>query len=846
MGHGGNIALMAKEAGVSKDEFIDFSANINPLGPPSSVYSSLVREGERIIHYPEISYSELLGKLAIFFEESAEHITVGNGSNELLFAVLSVLNPTRVVLPVPCYYDYFSAARSIDADISTVFLKREDGFVLEKSLLASSICDGDVIIIGRPNNPTGKSPSKEYIYQLLDRFPKSYFIIDEAFIDLTHRDRNKFERDNLILLRSLTKSFAIPGIRLGALIASSEIVKKIREKIPSWSVNCIAQGIGERLFEDEDYLVRSRELIDLEREYLVAGLKSYPTLEIFPGDANYILVHITNDSMSATFLKEKLLQRGIGIRSCEDYIGLDDSFFRIAIKTRNHNQKLLGAMSEVLVKRKTTIIRKKPSLMFQGTCSDAGKSILTTAFCRILKRHGISVAPFKAQNMSLNSYVTHDGLEMGRAQVTQAFAAKLSPDVRMNPVLLKPNSDTGSQVILKGKSIGNRNTIGYIDYKKIAFEAVKESYDSLSSEYDAIILEGAGSPGEINLKKHDIVNMRMAQYANSPVLLVGDIDRGGVFASFIGTYCTLETWEKELLKGFVVNKFRGDRTLLGDVNKMIRDYTNRDIYGTVDYLKGLFIPDEDSVSFKGKNEFSSNCGELSVGVIDLPHISNATDIDPLIIEPDVNMRKISSIGSLSHLDLVVIPGSKNVIGDLNWIKSQGLDSEIQSYVSEGGTVVGICGGLQILGKMIRDPYQIEGTGNSQEGIGILDGDTTLEEVKTTRLVRGVESESRCDVSGYEIHHGDTSFANTDIWISRSDGAILGVKSQSLNVYATYLHGVFDSDSFRRKFLNEIRVNKFLPVIDELTPYDIEKSIERLADHVEEQFDMNAIYKMMGL
>ena len=392
------------------------------------------------------------------------------------------------------------------------------------------------------------------------------------------------------------------------------------------------------------------------------------------------------------------------MRVCDNFAGLDGRFFRVAVRTAQENGRLCRALRKALGCAGKPAARRTPVIMFQGTGSNAGKSILAAALCRILLQDGVRVAPFKAQNMSLNSFVTRDGGEMGRAQVVQAQACRIDPDVRMNPVLLKPNSDTGSQVIVLGKPIGNMDFWEYTRDRTPPFAAAKESFDSLAAEYDAIVMEGAGSPGEVNLKKRDIVNMNMALYAEAPVLIVGDIDRGGVYASFIGTMEVLSERERALVKGFVVNRFRGQEAFLAEAHEYVLRHTGRPVIGVVPYLRDLGLPEEDSVSFKdGLIDGRVPAGEhVEIAVIDLPHISNFTDFDPLRIEPDVRLRVVRNPAELDTPDAVILPGSKNVIGDLAELQSCGMAQKIGELAREGRTeIIGLCGGLQILGTRDR-------------------------------------------------------------------------------------------------------------------------------------------------
>jgi cobyric acid synthase CobQ len=515
--------------------------------------------------------------------------------------------------------------------------------------------------------------------------------------------------------------------------------------------------------------------------------------------------------------------------------------------------------------------------MFQGTSSNAGKSILSAALCRILLQDGYRVAPFKSQNMSLNSFVTRDGGEMGRAQVVQAQASRLDPDVRMNPILLKPSSDTGAQVIVMGKPVGNMDVNSYIDYKPEAFAAARAAFDSLAEECDAMVLEGAGSPAEVNLKHHDIVNMAMARYARAPVLLVGDIDRGGVFASFVGTMEVLAEWERRLIAGFVINRFRGQEALLKDAMDFTERHTGKPTFGVVPYIHRLGLPEEDSVTFKsGLLDEAPQGGEgVEIAVLDLPHISNFTDFDPFRIEPDVALRIVRSAKEIGTPDALILPGSKNVIADMAYLENSGLAREIRRLAGEGKTsFVGICGGFQILGMEIADPHGLESrgekatapssgplnvpapafasagetaAGKTMTGLGLIAVTTTLAWEKTLKCVKGRHAESGLPVKGYEIHHGQTGGAGNHPAFFREDGEIVGVQSPDGRIWGTYLHGVFDDDTFRRWFIDGLRRRRSLaPMGKILAVYDLEPAFDRLAEIVRRSLDMDKIYRIMGL
>ncbi len=489
--------------------------------------------------------------------------------------------------------------------------------------------------------------------------------------------------------------------------------------------------------------------------------------------------------------------------------------------------------------------RKTPALMIQGTCSNSGKSVLAAAFCRIFLQDGLRVAPFKAQNMSLNSFVTRDGGEMGRAQVVQAQAAMRDPDVRMNPVLLKPSSDTGAQVIVNGRPRANMKVEEYIRAKAAIQEEVFAAYDSLAGENQVMVLEGAGSPAEVNLMRHDIVNMAMARYAGARVLITGDIDRGGVFASLLGTMEILPETDRALVAGFIINKFRGRRELLTDAIDFIEARTGIPVLGVIDFIPDLGLPEEDSVGFKsGLFDHPRPAGEhVAIGVIDLPHVSNFTDIEPFLAEPDVHLEIIREPEQVAAMDTLIIPGSKNVYADLNWLRQQGLDREIKKFAADG-EVVGICGGFQITGESIDDPGGLEKEGGgSFTGLGLVKMKTLLTEEKSLCRVIGVHRQSGLPVHGYEIHHG---LSNSDAppWLMTENGPA-GISVG--NVSGSYVHGIFDSDPFRRWFIDRLRGKKGMAELGRIVaPYGIDAAIDRLADLARRQVDMTAIRQGLGI
>ncbi len=852
MSHGGNIRQLREQAGEGV-EVLDFSASINPLGFPVWLRAEISRNLGETIHYPDIDSKEFIETAAKVYNVSESEIIPANGTTELIFAIPRIFPLKKAIIPEPSYSDYRNACEKEDIKIKTLKLSGKNYFNLDTKLLDQELTKPSLVFLAHPNNPTGTLLDLRKIESVIESHPKSIFVIDEAYLSFSPDDEelsfikyiHKF--NNLIVLRSLTKFYALPGLRLGLAFSCKKLSQKIHDYLPPWSVNTLSQKVGTRAIQDINYREHTIELLTKCKEQLITELKGINKLKVYPTAANFVLCQLKS-SISSSELFKLLIKSGIAIRDCSNFKHLDNTYFRVAIKSIAENKLLISALSSTLIPNYTKSIalkKKTPSLMLLGCSSNAGKSIIVSALCRILLQEGIKVAPYKSQNMALNSFVTKSGLEMGRAQAVQAQASKLEADIRMNPILLKPNTDTGSQVIVMGKPIGNMRVKEYIKYKDTAFKFAKDAYDSLAAEYDAIILEGAGSPGEINLKKHDIVNTRMAEYAKSPSVLVGDIDKGGIYASFIGMYETFEEWERKQVKGFLVNRFRGDATLLNDAHRYVKDFTGRDVLGVVPYIKDLGLPEEDSVSFSDNfiPHGTKDADPLDIALIALPHISNFTDFDALANEPDINIRIVKTRQDLGTPDCILLPGSKNVIKDLKILKDSGLAKRIIELSAER-IVVGVCGGFQILGKSLSDPYNIEG-GGSISGLNLLKINTTLAKEKTLIRTDAEHIISGKKVHGYEIHHGETILLNQDSLFKRTDGGIIG--AGNTHIWGTYLHGVFDADGFRRYFINTIHKSLGRKHSDKIRySYDLEPAFDRLAQTVRKSINMDEIYKLMGL
>jgi len=481
------------------------------------------------------------------------------------------------------------------------------------------------------------------------------------------------------------------------------------------------------------------------------------------------------------------------------------------------------------------------TLMVQGTTSDAGKSVLVAALCRWLQRRGVQVAPFKPQNMALNSAVTADGGEIGRAQALQAQACKIEPHTDMNPVLLKPNTDVGAQVIIHGKSIGSMDAAEYHDYKKISRDAVMISHQRLSEQYEAVVVEGAGSPAEINLRHNDIANMGFAEAADCPVIIVADIDRGGVFAHLYGTLALLSESEQARVKGFVINRFRGDISLLQSGLDWLEEKTGKPVIGVLPYLMGLHVDSEDSVALINAKS-TADAAKLQVVVPVYSRISNHTDFDPLIGHPNVSLTLVGPNDTPPPADLIILPGSKSVRADREWLCSNGWDAVIETHLRYGGKLLGICGGFQMLGKTISDPLGLEGIAGSAEGLGLLELHTTLAADKQLRNTQGTLADGT-PVRGYEIHAGETTGAALKRPAMQLELGLDGAISDDEQIMGTYLHGLFEEPDACAALLRWAGA-KDVTVID----HDArrEASIDALADAVEQHLDTDYLLDLIGL
>ena len=837
-GHGGDRVAAARRAGCRPEEILDFSVNVNPLGAPPGVFEVYFRAFDEAGRYPEPGAESAAAALAARWDIAPDRVLPGNGSSELLALLPRALGRKRAVIPVPGYLEYEAAARAAGLEICRFSLTPEREFELDPLALERVLRPGDLVLLGNPANPTGR---RTELRALIERQPEVRFLVDEAFIEFAGEEFSLIGAGlpNLVVTRSFTKFYALPGLRLGCAVAEPELLARLRAIQPCWPLGAAETAVLKFLCEvPPAWGEESRRRVRRWREELAAGLRGRPGLRVYPSCANYLLVRAGDPELPDRLLRE----HRILVRRADNYPGLDAHYFRVAVRSAEENARLLAALPGAVHLPRA---RRTPALMWQGTSSNAGKSVLAAACCRVMLQDGFSVAPFKAQNMALNSYVTLDGGELGRAQAVQAEACRLEPDVRMNPILLKPQSDLGSQVVVRGRPVGTMTVREYFARKQELWSEVRSCYDRLSAEHEVMVLEGAGSPGEVNLKDSDLVNMRMARYAGASVLLTGDIDRGGVYAGFIGTYATFEPWERELLYGFVVNKFRGDPALLESAHRTVERFTGKPVLGVIDYQRDLGLPEEDSVNFSWIRPAPKLERTLDAVLIQLGHVANFTDFTPFELEPDVTVRKVSRAGEFGTPELVILPGSRSVAADLAELERCGLKERILAAAAAGAQLVGICGGLQLLGRVLRDPEHLESERGEVAGLGLLPLETVLRPQKILRRTSGVRPGGE-RIHGYEIHHGVSRLLGPGPGRQLAeDGTEIGYEQG--NCFASYLHGVFDDDAFRRRWLDEVRVRRGLPPLGGVTArYGVEESLNRLAAHLRSRLDFPALYRRLGL
>lgn len=886
--HGGDVYRHAVD--------LDYSVNINPLGMPPRACAAAKHGVDQSTAYPDWKVEKLRDAVVSFLNRkfaavAPEWITFGNGAADLIYRLMQVLRPQQVVVAAPAFAEYSVAAERVGAQVVPVYLPEADDFSFTPAVEAGFIRaieaapSGSAVFLCNPNNPDGNVLRADVLQRIaaVCETRNSWLIVDECFLPFLRSEINysmvpslrAFE--HLVILRAFTKIYGMPGLRLGYMLTAAQaLTDAVRATMTPWEINLPAQLAGVAAIEETEFVEKTRALIRAERAFLVQMLPTLPYVEkvyVPVSDANFILFRT---EQTAPDLKALLLERGVLIRACGNYEGLDERYYRICVRTHEENLELIRRWRGARISEHPD--HRARAIMVQGTMSNAGKSLLVAGLCRIFHEDGYRVAPFKAQNMALNSFITDEGLEMGRAQVVQAEAAGIGPDARMNPILLKPTTDVGSQVIVRGVAQGNMTAREYYRNKRALLPVVRETYESLAAEYDIIVIEGAGSPAEVNLREDDLVNMGMAAIADAPVLLVGDIDRGGVFAQLLGTIELLEPEERARIRGLIINKFRGDKTILDPGLDILEARTGKAVLGVVPYLD-VALEDEDSLSTALEQRQAE--GGIDIAVIRLPRISNFTDFTALATEPGVSVRYVSSVRELGEPDVLILPGTKSTIRDLDWLRSTGLEAKILQKQARGTLILGICGGFQMLGTEVIDVGGVEGpVGARARGLGLLPLRTEFEAEKTrtqTNLVlEGLTGEFEAlngqRVDGYEIHMGRTTpdcrtsdaegvlhlqmagYADAMATAGSASGAATTgrpsescIYAQQGNVFGTYLHGFFDRDGLRNAFVERLCRRKGIdPEGREVVNYEAFKEAQfaKLSAALRASLDMAQIYEIL--
>jgi adenosylcobyric acid synthase len=634
-------------------------------------------------------------------------------------------------------------------------------------------------------------------------------------------------------------------------VASAKLAQPVARLQPTWAVNALAQAAGQAALKDHAFVRRTRDFVRAARDSLVEALRGTPGIAVFPGVANFLLLRLDCPGWSVSRLEAELARGGFLIRNASNFWGLDDRYWRIAVRRPEENERFVAAVRQLLTgppsqtshhdalrnRVQTTegggdgfdgLVRQGRNLrplMVLGASSHAGKSLLVAGLGRLFAARGYRVAPFKAQNMSLNSFVTREGCEIARAQAVQAEACQVEPHTDMNPILLKPMRD-GCQVIVQGRPLGRMETLEYYHRRPELWPRVTAAYDRLRSRFELILLEGAGSPVEVNLRETDLVNMAMAEYADARVILVADIERGGVFAQIVGTWELLDPCERDRVIGFVINKFRGTRTLLDSGLDFLERRTGRPVLGVLPYDESIRVEEEDSLGVPGS--MGAERGEIDVLVVRLPGMSNFTDFWALARVPRVRVRFVARWEDWGSPDLVILPGTRTTVADLRWLERSGLKEPVCDTVRRPSApiVLGICGGFQMLGRTIEDPGGVESDVPWMAGLNMLDARTVFASEKSLHQVRGNFCEdtplgSLCvELVGYEVHMGQTlrgpsarpllSLRRIDSGEPLLDGAI----DASGRVWGTYVHGLLDAPPVAEQIVEWLRRRRGLPPLGE--------------------------------
>ena len=796
--HGGRLS-QAKEC-FGDQIFLDFSVNTNAFWHPPAALAA-VPLSDAIMRYPEADANSVCRLLADVYDVRAEYLLATAGAIEGLYLAVRLFPKKRALIFAPSFADYSRACLSAGLEIKTFSLFPDPPDTEQFVQWALSV---DVVILGNPNNPTGRLFTNLLEVVLHPKLSHLHWIIDEAFIEfVAEPDRHslllKIERlPNALVLRALTKSWSVPGLRLGFLAtANLSWMAQLRAMQPPWPFCGVAEAWAHSHLNKPTLAAVHESLRALtpERERFSTALSALPGLFPLASDANFLLVETRG--LNARDLADALGRRGILIRECVGFLELEpERYFRLAVRTTLENDRLIDSLhsfSKVpCFPRKQHKKKQMRAISVLGTSSNSGKSWVATALCAWLRRRGVRVAPFKAQNMSNNSAVAFDGGEIGRAQAVQAEACGLPPSVRMNPILLKPSGTSGSQLVVLGRAQGHIRASAYYEAIESLRPVVTESLSYWEERCDALILEGAGSPVELNLMQRDLVNLWPVRHLDGRWLLVADIERGGVFAQVAGTWGLLQGCDRQRCAGLIVNKFRGDLSLFADAKRHFAPHFGAPFFGTLPYVAHLQPENEDSLS----DEPVANIQGEPIHWIKFPYLSNSQDADPWQLDEGVHVEWVCHPASLANARIVVLPGSKNTLADLTWLRSSGLADAVLAAHQRGALIIGICGGYQMLGQYLSDNEGIAGERGEMLGLGLLPVETLFFEEKQLGTVK-VRFEDEV-WEAYEIHMGRTTVSRgvSPLLTVLEEGAERAEGVRHNEVWGTYLHGVFESARMR--------------------------------------------------